>query len=290
MGLRTKFNLMLLLIALAGVAAFALASTPVLDGLAKDEVLQTSRVMMASAAGARKYTSEEITPLLKPSMASNFHPQAVSAYAAKKTFAVLRSRFQDYSYREAALNPTNLEDRASDWEADIINDFRDHRGKTEMIVQRQTANGPALTLARPLVNAASCLECHSTPQAAPASMITVYGPYHGFGWKSGDVIGAQLVSVPMTVAQKRVDEVRILFLIPYAGVFLVLFVALNILLDMVVIGPIDRMAKIAEAVSMGDLGVPEYSRAGKDQIARLSSSINRLRRSLQEALRMLSEP
>jgi HAMP domain-containing protein len=289
-GLRTKFNLMLLLIALLGVAAFALASTPVLDGLARDEVLQTSRVMMASAAGARKYTADEITPLVRSDMAARFHPQAVAAYAAKKTFAVLRARYQDYSYREAALNPTNPEDRASDWEADIINDFRDHRGRSEIVVQRQTATGPELTLARPLVNAASCLECHSTPQAAPPSMIAVYGPYHGFGWKPGDVIGAQLVSVPMTVAQKRVDEVRLLFLIPYVGVFLVLFVALNVLLDVVVIGPIDRMAKIAEAVSMGDLGVPEYSRAGTDQIARLSGSINRLRRSLQEALRMLSDP
>jgi HAMP domain-containing protein len=246
--------------------------------------------MMASAAGARKYTADEITPLVRSDMAARFHPQAVAAYAAKKTFAVLRARYQDYSYREAALNPTNPEDRASDWEADIINDFRDHRGRSEIVVQRQTATGPELTLARPLVNAASCLECHSTPQAAPPSMIAVYGPYHGFGWKPGDVIGAQLVSVPMTVAQKRVDEVRLLFLIPYVGVFLVLFVALNVLLDVVVIGPIDRMAKIAEAVSMGDLGVPEYSRAGTDQIARLSGSINRLRRSLQEALRMLSDP
>jgi HAMP domain-containing protein len=289
-GLRTKFNLMLMLIALAGVVAFALASTPVLDDLARDEVLQTSRVMMASAAGARKYTSEEITPLLKPGMAEKFHPQAVSAYAAKKTFAVLRTRFEDYSYREAALNPTNPEDRASDWEADIINDFRDHPTKTEVVMQRQTANGPALTLARPLVNVASCLECHSTPQAAPASMIAVYGPYHGFGWKPGDIIGAQLVSVPMMVAEKRVDEVRVLFLIPYTGVFLLLFVALNVLLDVVVIGPIDRMAKTAEAVSMGDLSIPEYVRAGNDQIAHLSGSINRLRRSLHEALRMLSEP
>ena len=52
MGLRTKFNLMLLVVALFGIALFGLASTPVLDGLAKDEVLQTSRIMMASAAGA----------------------------------------------------------------------------------------------------------------------------------------------------------------------------------------------------------------------------------------------
>ena len=290
MGLRTKFNLMLLSVALIGVVLFGLASTPVLDGLAKDEVLQTSRIMMASAAGARKYTSEEIAPLLKTDMATVFHPQAVSAYAAKKSFSVLRSRFDDFSYREAALNPTNPEDQASDWEADIINDFRDHPGRSELVVQRQTANGPALTLARPLVNAATCLECHSTPEAAPRSMIAAYGPYHGFGWKPGEIIGAQLVSVPMAVAQKRVDQVRLLFLAPYTAVFVLLFVVLNVLLDVMVVGPIDRMSKVAEAVSMGDLAAPEYNRAGTDQIAQLSGSINRLRRSLQEALRMLSDP
>ena len=250
MGLRTKFNLMLLVVALFGIALFGLASTPVLDGLAKDEVLQTSRIMMASAAGARKYTSEEIAPLLKTDMATDFHPQAVSAYAAKKSFSVLRARFDDFSYREAALNPTNPEDQASDWEADIINDFRDHPGKSEIVVQRQMANGPALTLARPLVNSATCVECHSTPEAAPRSMVAAYGPYHGFGWKTGDIIGAQLVSVPMAVAHKRVDQVRLLFLGPYIAVFLLLFVVLNILLDVMVVGPIDRMSKVAEAVSI----------------------------------------
>ena len=120
-------------------------------------------------------------------------------------------------------------------------------------------------------------------------MVAAYGPYHGFGWKTGDIIGAQLVSVPMAVAHKRVDQVRLLFLGPYIAVFILLFVVLNILLDVMVVGPIDRMSKVAEAVSMGDLAVPEYSRAGSDQIAHLSGSINRLRRSLQEALRLLSD-
>ncbi|HEY2659478.1 MAG TPA: DUF3365 domain-containing protein [Caulobacteraceae bacterium] len=290
MGLRAKFNLMLLAVALAGVGLFALAATPVLDGLAKDEVLRTSSIMMASAAGSRKYTAEEIAPLLRADLADHFHPQAVSAYAAKKSFAVLRTRFNDYAYREAALNPTNPEDQATDWEADIINDFRAHPDKTETVLVRQTATGPALTLARPLTNGATCLECHSTPGAAPKSMVAIYGPDHGFGWKAGDIIGAQIVSVPMSVARARVDQVRLLFLVPYVGVFLLLFLLLNLLLDVMVIGPIDRMARTAEAVSMGDLSAPEYARRGTDQIARLSSSINRLRRSLQEALRMLSDP
>jgi protein-histidine pros-kinase len=80
-----------------------------------------------------------------------------------------------------------------------------------------------------------------------------------------------------------------LFLAIYGGVFALLFLLLNLLLGAMVIGPIDKMARTAEAVSLGQMDVPEYVRRGSDQIARLSKAINLMRRSLQEALRMLSE-
>jgi len=289
MGLRTKFNLMLLAVALTGVGLFALATAPILDSVARQEVLQSSRILMESAAGTRKYTSEQIAPLLTGGMDTTFHPQAVSAYAAKKNFDVLRGKFTDYSYREAALNPTNPEDRASDWEADIINDFRDHPAKQEIVLERQTPMGPVLNLARPLVNTAACMSCHSTADAAPKSMVAIYGAQNGFGWKLNGIIGAQIVSVPMSAPIARAGEIRVLFLAIYGGVFVLLFLLLNLLLGFMVIRPIDQMAKTAEAVSLGDMEVPEYVRGGSDQIAGLSVAINRLRRSLQEALRMLSE-
>jgi protein-histidine pros-kinase len=202
---------------------------------------------------------------------------------------VVKTANPDYSYREAALNPTNPEDLAVDWEADIIRAFRDDPKQTEIIVQRTTPMGETLNLARPLVAHPPCLSCHSTPKAAPASMLTLYGPDHGFGWKPEEIIGAQIVSVPMSVAEARANQVRFLFIGLYVGVFALLFLLLNVLLHALVIGPIDRMAKTAEAVSLGDLAAPEYQRRGNDQIAQLSVAINRMRRSLQEALRMLTE-
>jgi protein-histidine pros-kinase len=289
MGLRTKFNLMLLLVAAVGVALFALASTPILEGLAREQVLQSSRIMMESAAGTRKYTSEQIAPLLAKDLRTTFHPQAVSAYAAKKNFDVLHGKFHDYTYREAALNPTNPEDRAIDWEADIINEFRNTPEKTEIVLERETPLGRTLNLARPLVNKQACMTCHSTAKAAPKSMLALYGSQNGFGWKVGETIGAQIVSVPMAVPIAQASRVRLIFLGVFLGVFALLFLLLNILLGAIVIGPIDRMAKIADAVSLGDMKAPEYVRGGSDQIASLSKAINRMRRSLQEALRMLSE-
>ena len=126
MGLRTKFNLLLLVVAGVGAGLFALAAEPLVNAVAREEVLQSSRIMMESAAGARKYTSEQIAPILKPAIATKFYPQSVSAYAAKRNFDVIHSKFPDYMYREAALNPTDAQDRAADGEAEIMNDFRSH--------------------------------------------------------------------------------------------------------------------------------------------------------------------
>jgi protein-histidine pros-kinase len=118
-------------------------------------------------------------------------------------------------------------------------------------------------------------------------MIAIYGSQNGFGWQPNEIIGAQIVSVPMAVANNRAAKVRNLFLLLYLGVFVVLFVLLNIGLGVVVIGPINQMAKTAEAVSMGEVDTPEYVREGADQIAGLSKSFNRMQRSLKEALQML---
>jgi len=59
-------------------------------------------------------------------------------YAATEYFNDLRKKYPGYSYKEATLNPTNPRDRANDWEADIINGFRDDSSKSETVTIRDT--------------------------------------------------------------------------------------------------------------------------------------------------------
>ena len=259
MGLRAKFNLLLLVVAIVGAGLFAVAANPLVDAIAREEVLQSSRIMMESAAGARKYTSEQVAPVLKPMIGAHFYPQSVSAYAAKRNFDVIHAKFPDYEYREAALNPTNPQDRATDWEADIINDFRSHPDKQEVSLVRATATGPMLELARPLVNKPACLECHATAASAPASMVALYGSENGFGWKPGEIIGAQVVSVPMSASAVRAEHIRRLFVIPFVAFLVLLFVSVNLLLNFVV-DPPDR----AHGENRGG------DQHGRDQYARIS--------------------
>jgi hypothetical protein len=138
---------------------------------------------------------------------SEFHPQSVPAFAATEIFAYLREKFPDYFYKEATLNPTNPRDRATDWESDVVNQFRGGTGLAEFIGTRDSSTGTSLFLARPIkVNNVSCLQCHSTADKAPVEMIKLYGEANGFGWKLDDVIGAQIVSVPVAVPVRMAED------------------------------------------------------------------------------------
>src|ERR1700752_3625034 len=153
---------------------------------------------------------------------TEFHPQSVPAFAATEIFGYLREKFPDYFYKEATLNPTNPRDRATDWETDIVNQFRGDTGHGELSAARYTPNGISLFLARPItVNNVSCLECHSTADKAPAEMIKLYGTANGFDWKLNDIIGAQVVSVPLAVPLQSAQVAFIDLLWWLIGAFLV---------------------------------------------------------------------
>ena len=123
---------------------------------------------------------------------TTFIAQTIPFFGATEVFNYLRKTFPAYTYKEATLNPTNPRDRAADWEADVIQGFRNHSDETQMMGQRDTPEGESLWLAPPIKVEASCLECHSSPSTAPAALVKVYGRDNGFNWKTGDIVGAQI--------------------------------------------------------------------------------------------------
>ncbi len=288
MGLRLKFNIVLVLVFAAGIAVSAFVSQKLLQENAKEDVLHSAGLMMEAALSIRGYTVQQVKPHLEDKLQAVFLPQSVPAYSATEIFNSLRKKYPDYSYKEATLNPTNPRDRAVEWEADIVNAFRADPKKTEAMGERMAASGPQLYLARPIqIKDPACLACHTTAETAPASMVKLYGPSNGFGWKHMEIIGAQIVSVPMALAQRNAQEAFRAFLYSLTAIFAVAFVVLNVMLSLMIIRPISRMAAAADKVSTGDFEVPEFTGKGGDEIAALGVSFNRMRRSLQKALKLI---
>jgi protein-histidine pros-kinase len=221
-------------------------------------------------------------------MTYTFMPQSVSAYSANEYFKLLRKKYPEYSYKEATLNPTNPGDRATDWEADIVRMFRQYPDRKELVDQRDTPAGRVLYIAKPLAIAdPTCLECHDTPDRAPRTVIEQYGSDNGFGWKVNDIVAAQIISAPMQLPIQRANSAFTAFMLSLAAVFIVLIGAINAMLIFVVIRPVNQLSNVASEVSLGNLDVPDFKATGKDEIAKLSESFGRMRKSLVEAIRML---
>jgi len=290
MKLLAKFNLILGLVLGAGLAIAAAVSHRFLQDGAREDVLRQARLMMEAMRAARDYTTKQIKPLLvtQQEHQRSFLPQTVPAFAATENFDYLRADYPDYAYKEAVLNPTNLRDRAVDWEADIINTFRNQpTGPKEFSGERDTPTGRSLYLARPIQADPPCLECHSTPRAAPAAMIRRYGANNGFGWQPNEVVGAQIVSVPMALPVRMANQAFQTLAIYLGAVFLASLILLDAVLLLAVVRPLRRLSTMADRISVGQMDMPELPVRGNDEIAVLAGSFTRMRRSLERALKML---
>ena len=288
MGLRLKFNLVLATVFIAGFLLAGAVSRELLQANARDEVIRDARLMMQVAIAVRTYTVEQIAPHLIKQLDQVFLPQTIPAFAATEAINTLRKTYPDYSYKEATLNPTNPRDRTSDWEADVVNRFRQDAEVKEIVSERQSSIGRSMFIAKPIqISNPACLRCHSTPSAAPPTMLKIYGEANGFGWNLNEIIGAQVVTVPMELPLKKADQAFTTFMVALAGVFFLAFLVLNVMLTLLIVRPIRRMSLAADRISTGDFGEPEFSDKGRDEVAVLGSSFNRMRRSLEKAMQMI---
>lgn len=290
MGLRFKFNLVLVVVFMTGFAAAGFISRELLQRNAREEVIRGAQLMMEAAASVRTYTVDQIRPHLIKQLDEVFLPQTVPAFAATEAVMQLQKKYPDYSYKEATLNPTNPRNRAADWEADIVQQFRLHADLPEIVSERQLSTGRSLFIAKPIkISNPACLQCHSTAAAAPPTMVKIYGEANGFGWKHNEIVGAQVVTVPMDVPLRNAERAFTTFMASLAGVFVVVFIVLNVMLSWLIVRPIRRMSQAADKISTGEFNVPEFNEKGRDEVAVLGSSFNRMRRSLEKAMQMIDQ-
>jgi protein-histidine pros-kinase len=289
MGLRLKFNLVLLAVFVAGLAVTGYVSYELLHRNAREEVLRNAGVMMEAALSMRSYTVGQVRPNLAVDP-DKFLPQSVPAFGATEIMTLLRKKYPDYAYKEAALNPTNPRNRAVEWENDIVNAFRNDPAQAEISGIRETPTGRSLYLARPFqIKDPACLSCHTNAEMAPASMVKIYGPNNGFGWKLNEVIGAQIVSVPMNLPIRNANHAFVTFMSSLTVVFAVLFVILNMMLSALIVQPITQLSRAADQISKGRLDAAAFPEGGKDEVSQLGQAFNRMRRSLEKAIALIDK-
>ena len=288
--LRQKFTLLLLLILIGGLSIIGVALNTVLQRNAENEIASKGLILMETMNSVRDYTSNQVKPELAQRLEDKFLPETVPAYSAREVFEELRqnSEYRDFFYKEATLNPSNLRDKADSFETKLVEEFKDHEDIQELRGFRSAPSGDLFYIARPLkVSKASCLECHSTPSAAPRSVVERYGTVNGYGWKLNEIVAAQMLSVP---ADKVIAQARQSFFLTMgiiSAVFIAVIFLLNLFLNRTVTRPLKRMARVADQVSTGNMAI-EFEQLTNDEVGNLAKSFQRMKLSLEMAMKRLN--
>ncbi|MBV8884599.1 MAG: DUF3365 domain-containing protein [Chroococcidiopsidaceae cyanobacterium CP_BM_RX_35] len=287
----TKFNSLLILGFVISIAMSGIALSSALEQRAQDEVTSQALLLIQTMNSLRNYTQDRVFPLLEHRLEteSAFIPEAIPTYSLREVFENLRKNeaYKNFLYKDATLNPTNLQDKADSFEVELINRFRKEPETKEISGFRMLPKGEFFYVAKPLIiTDPSCLQCHSTPKAAPKSLLATYGANNGFGWKLNEPITTQVVSVP---SQAVFAEARRSFSIVMGilvGTFLTVILLINSLLKKTVIQRISKIARTAQAVSIGEMNA-NFEESSKDEIGALATAFNRMRDSLAIAMDML---
>jgi len=260
---------------------------------AREEVKQKADMVLETAMAVRAYTSEEVAVALQAmDDKGNFHAAQVPSFAAQSAMRRLAQKLPEYQYRESSLNPTNLNDRATDWEVGLLRAFQADPQRTELSGELGAGQDRQYYVARPIrMGSPACLYCHSTPEAAPKAMVARYGAGNGFGWRMGDVVGLQLVRVSTAPAEAKAFNSVVVTIGSITSVFVLAAAVMLLLLRRHVTSPLEALTRVALATSLDkpldklqeDIPLPP----GHGQFEELQRAIQRLKASMDHALRLI---
>lgn len=290
--INAKFNIVLILVFIIGILLSGITLQQALQQRAETEIASKATMLMQTMNAVRNYTQDRVNPLLKERIYTEeiFPPAAIPTFSVREVFEYFRSDpgYGSFFYKDAAPNPINLRDKADEFETQLVEEFREQRF-LEKKGWRNLPSGKVFFIAQPFVlREQRCLECHTTPDRAPRSLVNSYGAQNGFGWQLNDVVAAQVVYVPAEEVFTSARRTSVKVLIIVVSTLITTIVLTNLLLKRVVIRRIQKIAKTAQAVSTGEM-VVDLEEDAKDEIGLLSISFNRMKSSLEVAMRLLNQ-
>ncbi|GAA6622626.1 DUF3365 domain-containing protein [Scytonema sp. NUACC26] len=293
MKIETKINILFAIVFTIGIIVSGIVSSKLLQENAQQQVTAKAQILIQVMNSVRNYTNKRINPLLESRLQIEpaFIAETVPAFSAIQVFEDLRNNptYKDFFYKEATLNPTNLRDKADSFEAELVNKFRKNKNTKEISGYRQFPEGENFFIAYPLaVTQQSCLQCHSTPEAAPKSQIASYGSFNGFSWKLNEIIAAQVIYIPASQILSSAQRSAYVLIGALIIIFAIILFLINLLLRRTIIQRIKKMAKVAEKVSTGEIN-SDFEKQSNDEIGALAAAFNRMKKSLEIALKILEQ-
>ena len=107
-------------------------------------------------------------------------------------------------------------------------------------------------------------------------MVYVHGSDNGFGWKQDEIVGAQIISVSLSVPVAHANQAYRTLLAILISTFIATVLALDAGVYWLVVRSLNMISMTADRVSHGEKNVSPLTAKVKDEIASVTLSFNRM--------------
>jgi HAMP domain-containing protein len=282
--LRLRFTIIMIIVYILSLPFMIYGSYYILKQNAVREILEESNLMLAAMEGARKYTGEVLRPRISKELPDKFIIEAMSAtFVARGIEKRIREKLPNYAFKEATLNPLNLEYKADNFEEAKIEEFKSGKLEKEWRGYKKTGTGNFYVIMRPVEIKPDCIRCHGDPLQAPPEVREQFGTTHGYGWKAGEIQTVNTIYVPADVPIENAKKALILFTLLYSVFFFAVIIIIDRAIKASIIKPIEEFVNVAEDISRGKFE-REFAVKTDDEIKTLASAFTRMKLSLEKAM------
>ncbi len=290
LSLRTRFALIVGGI----VCGFCVCSALVLYVYLKEKVIQDTyrrgQIVFALMDGIGAYVGNTLRPRMFTltshlSDDDSFVAEAMSTTRIRHgVMENLGPKHSEFLYRRVTDVPRNHINRADAFHSGMIDHFRTHGQEKEWHGISSQDGIKYFFIMVPVYVKGECLKCHGTPEAAPAGLIRLYGDKNGFGYREGELMGLESISISLTPAFQEIDQIAIQ--VSAIGLFamLFLFIAIDGTFLQLIGQPLRRLGALFENIANGAIHLRhEVPIERMDEIGELTNSFNLMARNLAEA-------
>jgi len=157
---------------------------------------------------------------------------------------------EDISYRETAINARNPASEADAFERDFIKRSNANPSLKKDSSIREISGEPVFViLQQGQKNSAQCLRCHGNPEDAPAMVIERYGDQRGFNRRTGEIVSALSIRIPLSIAYQEADVLSLKLSAVLLVMLLVIFCIHGVVSRQLIFAPISVLQKEAKGIA-----------------------------------------
>lgn len=283
---QTKFlsglaAILVLFSALASITLYYYARKTIeIESYAKAELVMTA--MEAN----RLYVRDVLRPKMYEVLADDtFILEAMSSsFVSRAVMERANPAIENFTYRRVAVNARNPHYEANSLEAEMIEKFRQnpHLEEWHGIVEHDAQR--YFMRFKPEYFDDSCLHCHGEPEAAPASIIELYGETRGFHRDAGRVHGVTSVGVPVDTSLLKIKESAIAIFMAGIPLIIFLYAIISVFFNRFIVQNLHNLLEIFRTTLKDEKDLQTLDQfKGMDEINELNDAAHSIAHHLRES-------